>query len=87
MDALKSAGRALIRSPSLAKQSWVGGRHRSEFVLPGSGLSRTRGQGGQGGFVPPRAAGPRGSCPAASGTGRRGAGGTHGLQVRREGDV
>ncbi|KAL1777350.1 low density lipoprotein receptor adapter protein 1 [Sigmodon hispidus] len=28
MDALKSAGRALIRSPSLAKQSWVGGRHR-----------------------------------------------------------
>lgn len=30
MDALKSAGRALIRSPSLAKQSWAGGRHRSE---------------------------------------------------------
>ncbi|XP_015850023.1 low density lipoprotein receptor adapter protein 1 isoform X2 [Peromyscus maniculatus bairdii] len=28
MDALKSAGRALIRSPSLAKQSWAGGRHR-----------------------------------------------------------
>ncbi|XP_059232686.1 low density lipoprotein receptor adapter protein 1 isoform X3 [Mustela nigripes] len=29
MDALKSAGRALIRSPSLAKQSWgSGGRHR-----------------------------------------------------------
>lgn len=28
MDALKSAGRALIRSPSLAKQSLVGGRHR-----------------------------------------------------------
>ncbi|XP_006862339.1 PREDICTED: low density lipoprotein receptor adapter protein 1 [Chrysochloris asiatica] len=29
MDALKSAGRALIRSPSLAKQSWGGGgRHR-----------------------------------------------------------
>lgn len=38
MDALKSAGRALIRSPSLAKQSWAGGRHRSEFVRPGSGL-------------------------------------------------
>lgn len=33
MDALKSAGRALIRSPSLAKQSWGGGgRHRSECV-------------------------------------------------------
>lgn len=57
MDALKSAGRALIRSPSLAKQSWAGGRHRSEFVRPGSGLRRARGQGGQGGFVPPRAAG------------------------------
>ncbi|XP_058160064.1 low density lipoprotein receptor adapter protein 1 [Dasypus novemcinctus] len=29
MDALKSAGRALIRSPNLAKQSWGGGgRHR-----------------------------------------------------------
>ncbi|XP_047405850.1 low density lipoprotein receptor adapter protein 1 isoform X1 [Sciurus carolinensis] len=29
MDALKSAGRALIRSPSVAKQSWGGGgRHR-----------------------------------------------------------
>ncbi|XP_007933938.1 low density lipoprotein receptor adapter protein 1 [Orycteropus afer afer] len=29
MDALKSAGRALIRSPSIAKQSWGGGgRHR-----------------------------------------------------------
>ncbi|XP_057556701.1 low density lipoprotein receptor adapter protein 1 isoform X5 [Hippopotamus amphibius kiboko] len=29
MDALRSAGRALIRSPSLAKQSWGGGgRHR-----------------------------------------------------------
>lgn len=38
MDALKSAGRALIRSPSLAKQSLVGGRHRSECVRPGSGL-------------------------------------------------
>ncbi|KAM8833078.1 low density lipoprotein receptor adapter protein 1b isoform X1 [Synchiropus splendidus] len=28
MDALKSAGRAIIRSPSIAKQSWTGGRHK-----------------------------------------------------------
>ncbi|KAM3933493.1 low density lipoprotein receptor adapter protein 1 [Leptodactylus fuscus] len=28
MDALKSAGRAIIRSPSLAKQTWGGGRHK-----------------------------------------------------------
>uniref|UniRef100_A0A8C5MFZ1 Low density lipoprotein receptor adaptor protein 1 n=1 Tax=Leptobrachium leishanense TaxID=445787 RepID=A0A8C5MFZ1_9ANUR len=28
MDALKSAGRAIIRSPSLAKQSWAAGRHK-----------------------------------------------------------
>uniref|UniRef100_A0A3B4WQG4 Low density lipoprotein receptor adaptor protein 1a n=1 Tax=Seriola lalandi dorsalis TaxID=1841481 RepID=A0A3B4WQG4_SERLL len=28
MDALKSAGRAIIRSPSMAKQSWTSGRHR-----------------------------------------------------------
>uniref|UniRef100_A0A8C4SU90 Low density lipoprotein receptor adaptor protein 1a n=1 Tax=Erpetoichthys calabaricus TaxID=27687 RepID=A0A8C4SU90_ERPCA len=28
MDALKSAGRAIIRSPSLAKQSWGGSKHR-----------------------------------------------------------
>lgn len=28
MDALKSAGRAIIRSPSLAKQSWGGGKHK-----------------------------------------------------------
>ncbi|XP_029531119.2 low density lipoprotein receptor adapter protein 1-B-like isoform X6 [Oncorhynchus nerka] len=28
MDALKSAGRAIIRSPSLAKQSWGVGRHK-----------------------------------------------------------
>ncbi|XP_070777647.1 low density lipoprotein receptor adapter protein 1a isoform X2 [Enoplosus armatus] len=28
MDALKSAGRAIIRSPSMAKQSWTTGRHR-----------------------------------------------------------
>ncbi|XP_077477445.1 low density lipoprotein receptor adapter protein 1b isoform X2 [Stigmatopora argus] len=28
MDALKSAGRAIIRSPSIAKQSWSGGRHK-----------------------------------------------------------
>ncbi|KAK9394749.1 low density lipoprotein receptor adapter protein 1 [Crotalus adamanteus] len=28
MDALKSAGRAIIRSPSLAKQSWASGRHK-----------------------------------------------------------
>nr|XP_061808728.1 low density lipoprotein receptor adapter protein 1-B-like [Nerophis lumbriciformis] len=28
MDALKSAGRAIIRRPSVAKQSWIGGRHR-----------------------------------------------------------
>ncbi|XP_075867540.1 low density lipoprotein receptor adapter protein 1a isoform X1 [Nelusetta ayraudi] len=28
MDALKSAGRAIIRSPSKAKQSWSAGRHR-----------------------------------------------------------
>lgn len=45
MDALKSAGRALIRSPSLAKQSWGcgGGRHRSECVRvrrgPGLGVA------------------------------------------------
>ncbi|XP_059372986.1 low density lipoprotein receptor adapter protein 1-B-like isoform X2 [Carassius carassius] len=28
MDALKSAGRAIIRSPSLAKQSWTSGKHK-----------------------------------------------------------
>ncbi|XP_056413055.1 low density lipoprotein receptor adapter protein 1 [Hyla sarda] len=28
MDALKSAGRAIIRSPSIAKQTWAGGRHK-----------------------------------------------------------
>uniref|UniRef100_A0A8C6U2E9 Low density lipoprotein receptor adaptor protein 1b n=1 Tax=Neogobius melanostomus TaxID=47308 RepID=A0A8C6U2E9_9GOBI len=28
MDALKSAGRAIIRSPSVAKQSWNAGRHK-----------------------------------------------------------
>ncbi|XP_069032843.1 low density lipoprotein receptor adapter protein 1a isoform X1 [Embiotoca jacksoni] len=28
MDALRSAGRAIIRSPSMAKQSWTAGRHR-----------------------------------------------------------
>ncbi|XP_038580146.1 low density lipoprotein receptor adapter protein 1a isoform X3 [Micropterus salmoides] len=28
MDALKSAGRAIIRSPSMAKQSWIAGRHK-----------------------------------------------------------
>ncbi|XP_062414662.1 low density lipoprotein receptor adapter protein 1a isoform X2 [Pungitius pungitius] len=28
MDALRSAGRALVRSPALAKQSWTAGRHR-----------------------------------------------------------
>lgn len=59
MDALKSAGRALIRSPSLAKQSWVGGRHRSECVRPGSGLRRALGQSG------PAAS----SCPARPGPG------------------
>lgn len=32
MDALKSAGRAIIRSPSIAKQSWAAGRHKSESV-------------------------------------------------------
>uniref|UniRef100_A0A8C4SVM2 Low density lipoprotein receptor adaptor protein 1a n=1 Tax=Erpetoichthys calabaricus TaxID=27687 RepID=A0A8C4SVM2_ERPCA len=31
MDALKSAGRAIIRSPSLAKQSWGGSKHRKLF--------------------------------------------------------
>jgi hypothetical protein len=31
MDALKSAGRAIIRSPSLAKQSWGVGRHKSKY--------------------------------------------------------
>lgn len=87
MDALKSAGRALIRSPSLAKQSLVGGRHRSECVRPASGLRGARGQSGPGGLVPTRAAGPRGSRPAASGAGRRGAGGTPGPQVRRGEDA
>uniref|UniRef100_A0A3Q4G5F1 Low density lipoprotein receptor adaptor protein 1a n=1 Tax=Neolamprologus brichardi TaxID=32507 RepID=A0A3Q4G5F1_NEOBR len=28
MDALKSAGRAIIRSPSMAKQSWTASKHR-----------------------------------------------------------
>ncbi|KAG8451585.1 hypothetical protein GDO86_003690 [Hymenochirus boettgeri] len=28
MDALKSAGRAIMRSPSVAKQSWGGGKHK-----------------------------------------------------------
>uniref|UniRef100_A0A3Q0T981 Low density lipoprotein receptor adaptor protein 1b n=1 Tax=Amphilophus citrinellus TaxID=61819 RepID=A0A3Q0T981_AMPCI len=31
MDALKSAGRAIIRSPSIAKQSWGASRHRSKY--------------------------------------------------------
>uniref|UniRef100_A0A3Q2PUX0 Low density lipoprotein receptor adaptor protein 1a n=1 Tax=Fundulus heteroclitus TaxID=8078 RepID=A0A3Q2PUX0_FUNHE len=30
MDALRSAGRAIVRSPSMAKQSWSAGRHRSK---------------------------------------------------------
>lgn len=30
MDALKSAGRAIIRSPSIAKQSWGSGKHKSK---------------------------------------------------------
>lgn len=30
MDALRSAGRAMIRSPSMAKQSWSAGRHKSK---------------------------------------------------------
>lgn len=30
MEALREAGRALIRSPSAAKQSWSAGRHRSK---------------------------------------------------------
>ncbi|XP_066838751.1 low density lipoprotein receptor adapter protein 1 isoform X2 [Anser cygnoides] len=29
MDALRSAGRALLRSPSVAKPSWAGGRHKT----------------------------------------------------------
>ena len=33
MDALKSAGRAIIRSPSVAKQSWGSGRHKSEYAV------------------------------------------------------
>lgn len=33
MDALKSAGRAIIRSPSIAKQSWGAGRHKSEYPV------------------------------------------------------
>nr|XP_040044324.1 low density lipoprotein receptor adapter protein 1a isoform X3 [Gasterosteus aculeatus aculeatus] len=44
MDALRSAGRALVRSPGLAKQSWTAGRHRNNPDLqspsrtpPGSG--------------------------------------------------
>lgn len=46
MDALKSAGRALIRSPSLAKQSWGGsGRHRSECVRVRRGRAGARGAG------------------------------------------
>ncbi|MEQ2313924.1 hypothetical protein AMECASPLE_006875, partial [Ameca splendens] len=28
MDGLRSAGRAIFRSPSMAKQSWTAGRHR-----------------------------------------------------------
>lgn len=31
MDALKSAGRAIIRSPSMAKQSWNSGKHKSKY--------------------------------------------------------
>lgn len=54
MDALKSAGRALIRSPSLAKQSWGGsGRHRSECVRVQPGRA---GVGARG----PASCGPRG---------------------------
>lgn len=34
MDALKSAGRALLRSPSVHKPSWAGGRHKSETRRP-----------------------------------------------------
>lgn len=30
MDALRSAGRALLRSPSVTKPPWAGGRHQSE---------------------------------------------------------
>lgn len=57
MDALKSAGRALIRSPSLAKQSWAGGRHRSECVRPGSGLRQ----------APAKVDSAASSCPARPG--------------------
>ncbi|KAI3367896.1 hypothetical protein L3Q82_026726, partial [Scortum barcoo] len=32
MDALKSAGRAIIRSPSIAKQSWGSSRHKSDEI-------------------------------------------------------
>lgn len=39
MDALRSAGRAIIRSPSVAKQSWGVSRHRSKFAAAGLVLS------------------------------------------------
>lgn len=51
MDALKSAGRAIIRSPSIAKQSWGSGRHKSEYsavqrvsvkALAGANLAKPR---------------------------------------------
>lgn len=50
MDALKSAGRAIIRSPSIAKQSWGAGRHKSKYsavvcitteALAGANLAKT----------------------------------------------
>lgn len=67
MDALKSAGRALIRSPSLAKQSWGGGgRHRSECVRV-----RRAGRGSGGADRPPAGAGGRGAvCPVPCGPAR-----------------
>lgn len=71
MDALKSAGRALIRSPSLAKQSWGGGgRHRSECAPLGRG-SGPRGPASRGSRGEKRdlTCGPARLCPALPGLG------------------
>uniref|UniRef100_A0ACB8FQH7 Uncharacterized protein n=1 Tax=Sphaerodactylus townsendi TaxID=933632 RepID=A0ACB8FQH7_9SAUR len=41
MDALKSAGRAIIRSPSIAKQNWGSGRHKNSAAVIGRGCPGT----------------------------------------------